>query len=116
MPSEQPERRLRDILENAERIRTYTDGMTPEAFEADRRTVDAVERCFERICEAARKLGSRYDAAYPEIDLPELRRFGSKLRHDYEEIAPRRIWAFLKRLDGLEDFARAEIHALRGDE
>ena len=55
MPSEKPARRLRDILENADAIARYTEGMDLGAFTADAKTRDAVERCLERISEAARK-------------------------------------------------------------
>jgi len=112
MPTDRPGQRLRDIHENVARIRAYTAEMTLAAFEADRRTVDAVERCLERITEAARKLGERYDDCYPHLDLPQLRQLGSKLRHDYDDLSPRRIWAFLRRLDDLEAFAEAEIAKL----
>ena len=59
MPSEKPARGLRDILENADAIARYTEGMDLDAFTADAKTRDAVERCLERISEAARKLGEQ---------------------------------------------------------
>jgi uncharacterized protein with HEPN domain len=116
MPTDRPAQRPRDIQANVARIRAYTFDMTLAAFEADRRTVDAVERCLERIAEAARKLGEQYDDRYPHLDLPQLRQLGSKLRHDYDELSPRRIWAFLRRLDDLEAFAKAEIAKLEAPE
>src|SRR5664280_1720842 len=58
LPSEKPARRLEDIIENAQAILRYTAGMDLEAFEEDRKTYDAVERCLERISEGATKLGS----------------------------------------------------------
>jgi len=112
MPTERPAQRLRDILDNSARICAYTGDLTRDQFAADQRTVDAVERCFERICEAARKLGDAYDARYPDLGLPELRRFGSKLRHDYGDIDPLRMWAFRRRLGDLEAFARSELERL----
>jgi hypothetical protein len=42
-----------DIIENIERIERYVLGFDEEAFDRDERTRDAVERCLERICEAA---------------------------------------------------------------
>ena len=42
MPSEKPARRLRDILENADAIARYTEGMDLDAFTADAKTRDAV--------------------------------------------------------------------------
>ena len=57
MPSEKPARRLEDIIENAHAIQRYIAGMGLAAFEKDHKTYDAVERCLERISEAAAKLG-----------------------------------------------------------
>ena len=72
LPSEKPARRLRDILENADAIARYTEGVDLDAFTADAKTRDAVERCPERISEAARKLGEQAprlvgDQPWPQI-------------------------------------------------
>lgn len=116
MPSEDPVRRLNDIIENITRIRTYIEGMDESGFTHDDKTIDAVERCFERIAEAARKLGERFDADYPELNLHALRRFGSALRHDYDGVQPVLLWGFIRdRLDPLEAMARNESGRLSGD-
>ena len=57
MPSDKPARRLEDIVENAQAIQRYVAGMDVTAFAKDQKTYDAVERCLERISEAAAKLG-----------------------------------------------------------
>jgi hypothetical protein len=46
--------RLLDILDAIDRIVSYVEGMTYEAFLADRKTQDAVTRNIEIIGEAAR--------------------------------------------------------------
>ncbi|MBT7285566.1 MAG: hypothetical protein HN834_08910 [Rhodospirillaceae bacterium] len=48
-------------------------------FLRDQITIDAVERCMQRITEAARILGDQFDLDYPDLNLPELRKFGSVL-------------------------------------
>jgi predicted nucleotidyltransferase len=58
-------RRVADIIENAQRIETYTAGMDGQLFKEDNRTRDAVERCLERICKAAHRLGTRADELMP---------------------------------------------------
>lgn len=109
MPSEDPAQRLDDITNNIRRIRNYVEGMDKGMFMGDEKTIDAVERCFERIAEAARKLGEGYDSAYPELNLHALRRFWSALRHDYDSIQPTLLWGFVRdRLDPLEEMARFE--------
>ena len=60
MPSKHdPAASLADILENLERIEGYVAGLDREAFGGDTLRRDAVERCLERICEAAFRLGEK---------------------------------------------------------
>ncbi len=66
MPSDKPARRLEDIIENAQAIQRYIAGMDLAAFEKDRRTCDAVERCMEPISEAAAKLGDLAPVIRPD--------------------------------------------------
>jgi uncharacterized protein with HEPN domain len=110
MSSSDPKRRLRDILDNISRIRSYTYDRTPEQLAADPKTQDAVERCLERICEAARKLGDTLDTKYPEVEFAKLRQLGSVLRHDYDDIDTDMLWrAATERLDPLEQACRREL-------
>jgi uncharacterized protein with HEPN domain len=57
LPSNRPLQRLHDIAANIDRILAYTAGLLAEEFAADDRTQDAVERCLQRLPEAAVKLG-----------------------------------------------------------
>ena len=59
LPSDKPALRLEDIIENVEAIQRYTAGMDVVAFGDDQKTYDAVERCLERISEAAAELGNQ---------------------------------------------------------
>jgi uncharacterized protein with HEPN domain len=54
-----PAASLADILENLERIEGYVAGLDREAFGGDTLRRDAVERCLERIREAAVRLGEK---------------------------------------------------------
>jgi uncharacterized protein with HEPN domain len=101
--SSDPAWRLRGILDNLSRIRSYMQGIDAQKFVADHKTQDAVERCLERISEAARKLGDILDAKYPEVEFPKLRQLGSVLRHDYDDIDTDMLWrSVTERLDPLE--------------
>ena len=91
--------------------------MDKQAFLGDLKTRDAVERCLERIAEAARKLGDVYDETYPGLSLRDLRRFGSVLRHDYDSLIAPQMWQYIdNRLDSLEAMARTELAKLPPDE
>jgi uncharacterized protein with HEPN domain len=58
--------------------------MDVTAFEKDKKTYDAVERCLERISEAAAKLGDLAPALMPDQPWQEIRALGNRLRHEYE--------------------------------
>ncbi len=93
MPTERPAQRIHDILANIASIEDYTDGLSEADFSSNRMVVDAVERCLERIAEAARKLGDQFDSVVPdEVDLHAIRQFGSVLRHDYDAVDTRILW------------------------
>ncbi len=92
MPSERPALRLQDILDNVRLIQSYLLGMDRAAFDADRRTRDAVERCLERVSAAATKLGDAADELVPGPPWRAVRALGNVLRHAYDQVDPARIW------------------------
>ena len=85
MPSDVPVERLRDIIGNIDRLRTHLKDVTPGA-DLDDKTRDAVERCLERISEAAKKLGSVLEERQPQIPWRNIRGLGNVLRHGYDEV------------------------------
>jgi uncharacterized protein with HEPN domain len=110
MSSDSPEKRLDDILVQIARIESHVANVTHEQFLDDPLVYDAVERCLERICEAARKIGTMLDEKYPEVKFKQLRDFGSILRHDYDAVLPDRVWlAVTDRLPLLKAACRAEL-------
>ena len=92
MPSKDPIQRFEDILENIVWIEEFTAGMDVTAFTEDLKTSNAVERCLERISEAAKKLGCVAEELCPTIAWPELRAIGNLLRHEYDRIDIVRVW------------------------
>ena len=66
MPSRHdPADSLADMIENAERIAQYLDGVDHAAFAGNGLPRDAVERCMERVCEAAHRLGDHAAVLMP---------------------------------------------------
>jgi len=92
LSSKKPVQRLQDIVTNAEAIFRYTGQMNFDTFSQDRKTVDAVERCLERISEAAAKLGDLAPLLMPDQPWQQIRAFGNRLRHEYDEITGERVW------------------------
>jgi uncharacterized protein with HEPN domain len=96
LSSSKPPRRLQDIIDNAHAIFRYTEGMDLKAFEQDRKTYDAVERCLERISEAAAKLGDMAAHLMPDQPWQKIRSFGNVVRHEYDSIREDRLFDIVK--------------------
>lgn len=60
------------------------------------KTYDAVERCLERISEAAAKLGDLAPALVPGQPWQEIRALGNRLRHEYDIIREDRLWDIVR--------------------
>ena len=104
---------LADMLENIERVASYVAGMDRNEFQRDGRTRDAVERCLERICEAAFRLGDQAAALMPSQPWGEIRGMGNRLRHGYDRLALSVIWnAIQDELPSLEADARRALAGL----
>ena len=93
MPSSDPVQRFEDILVNIARIEQHTADIADEmAFEESHLVYDAVERCLERISEAAKKLGPVAETLCPDIPWPRVRGLGNVLRHEYDHVESIRLW------------------------
>lgn len=95
MPTERPKTRLQDIVENATSILTYTTGMDREAFARNNLVRDAVERCLERISEAASKLGGTAETLLPNHPWRQIRDLGNILRHAYDNVDEEIVWSIV---------------------
>lgn len=115
MPSKDPLLRFEDILANIERIEKHTAGMDDEAaFEENHLVYDAVERCLERISEAAKKLGSDAEELCAEIPWRNIRGLGNVLRHEYDTVEVFRVWYIVQdNLPPLKTAVEAALQKLR---
>ncbi len=96
MSSSKPARRFEDILDNARAIERYTEGMDMRGFVADAKTRDAVERCLERMSEAAAMLGETAPELAPEQPWQQIRSLGNRIRHEYDRLRAERLWEIVK--------------------
>lgn len=83
---------LHHIIENAERVARYLIGMDRQAFEENEAVRDAVERCIERVCEAAYRLGERAEELMPNQPWADIRGMGNRLRHAYDRVDVTIVW------------------------
>jgi uncharacterized protein with HEPN domain len=96
VPSKDPVQRFEDILENITLIEEFTTGMNQADFTQDLKTHNAVERCLERISEAAKKLGDVAETLCPGTPWPKLRALGNLLRHEYDKVNSVRVWLMVE--------------------
>jgi uncharacterized protein with HEPN domain len=96
LPSNRITRRLQDIIDNALTIAEYTRDMDSTAFAENRLVYDATERCMERICEAAAKLGEMGPFLIPDQPWHKIRALGNILRHEYDNVEHDRLFEVVK--------------------
>lgn len=96
MPSKNPRLRLRDIVDNIDRINLFVENFSLDQFVNDTKTFYAVERAVLIISEAARRLPDDLKTQYPGVDWKGVAGIGNKIRHDYDDINPRILWITIK--------------------
>jgi uncharacterized protein with HEPN domain len=110
---------LHHMIENAERVARHLAGMDRRSFEQNEWARDAVERCIERICEAAHRLGGRAEELMPSQPSGDIRGMGNRLRHAYDRIDIDIIWktaqARLPELAAEAKRALGQLRAGQGD-
>jgi uncharacterized protein with HEPN domain len=83
---------LRDILDSAENIRAYLDGITREAFMTNQEKQDAVLRRFEIIGEAASRLSPQTQGLFPNLPFRSMRGMRNIIAHDYGDVDLDQVW------------------------
>jgi uncharacterized protein with HEPN domain len=107
---------LADLIENAARIETDLAGMDRLALAANGLVRDAVERCLERVCEAAHRLGGQAAELMPEQPWSDIRGLGNRLRHADDRVSLEVIWNTVQHdLPGLAAADCQALTQLQGD-
>jgi uncharacterized protein len=105
--------RIHDIIEAIQRIEAYVSGMTLADFESDRRTLDAVERNFIAIGEAAGGVPEEVQQRHPGLPWQEMRAMRNFVVHVYWGVEPRRLWDTIH--SNLPDLVPALEHLLEDE-
>ena len=111
MPSdvEDSRRWLSDIRHHIELAQSFVQGMSYEAFSADKLRLYAVTRCLEIISEASRRLPDDIKARHPSIPWREMAAAGNLYRHEYGAVVPRRVWRTTSDLPLLLEVVEREL-------
>jgi uncharacterized protein with HEPN domain len=98
---------LDDILQAITFIREYIKDMDYNAFEADRKTQDAVIRNLEIIGEAARNVPDEVRDKAAEIEWYKIIALRNILIHEYFGVNLKIVWDVIQnKLDALENTCR----------
>lgn len=83
---------VQDILEAVAAIHDYTAGLDFEAFQSDKKTMDAVIRNLTVIGEAAGRIPVSIQGMDPRIPWSEMRDMRNVVVHEYFGINKRILW------------------------
>ena len=103
---------LADILEAAKAARRFTSGVSREDFKANEEKYEAVNRKFEIMGEAARRLSPEALKTFPEIPWKLITSMRNILIHDYDDVDLDIVWDTVQRdlpplIVSLEDYLAA---------
>ena len=87
--------RLRHMLDSVVSIERLTANKKLADYEEDPDLAAAVERYLERLSEASRHVPEEMKAHHPNVDWRGVADIGNALRHAYDAIVDRRIWAVI---------------------
>ena len=82
-----------DILDAAEKVERFTEGMNYEGFAEDPKTVDAILRNFEVIGEAAKNVPGAVRQEHSNVPWSEMAGMRDKLIHGYATVELRIVWS-----------------------
>ncbi|MFN2440839.1 MAG: DUF86 domain-containing protein [Chitinophagaceae bacterium] len=104
---------LEDILEAAQKIISYTRGMSFDDFINDEKTIDAVVRNFEIIGEAANRVPTDFKENNAAIPWRRVVGFRNRIIHEYFGIDNKMVWKIKEEdVAELANFIQQAIHDL----
>ena len=83
---------LDDILQAAKAMQRFTKGVSVDQFKANEEKYEAVNRKFEIIGEASRRLSPEARNAFPEIPWKLITAMRNILVHDYDDVDLQVVW------------------------
>lgn len=104
MPSRNWQNRVRDVLAAIAEIREFTNEITFEEFQNDRKTIRAVLYNLAIIGEAVRNIPPDVETSHPEIPWDDVRGMRNIVIHEYFQVNLSIIWQTLQ-----EDLVLLEV-------
>jgi uncharacterized protein with HEPN domain len=92
VPSRDWQNRVKDVIAAIDEIQEFTDGMTFEEFQYNRKTIRAVLYNLTIIGEAIHGIPAEIEANHPEIPWSEVRGMRNVIIHEYFQVNMSIIW------------------------
>lgn len=85
-----------DMVQAIQHIQSFTHALTFDEYVNDIRTISAVERQFEILGEAARRISEEFRQTQATIDWQRVIGLRNILAHRYNEVRQDILWAMIK--------------------
>lgn len=107
---------IKDIIDNMENAKRFTEKITYEEFVKDDKTSYAVIRCIEIIGEAAKNIPEEACNKYPEIPWKEMAGMRDKVIHFYFGVNLEKVWLVIKKdIPELEPLFKKVLEKLKNN-
>lgn len=87
---------ISDMLESAQRIKSYTEDLDFDGFNSDQKTLDAVIRNFEVLGEASARVLPDFKIENPQIPWNRLKGYRNRLIHEYFGVDYQIVWEIIQ--------------------
>lgn len=84
-----------DMLQAIQYIQDFTNNLSFENYISDIRTVSAVERQFEILGEATRRVSAEFRQLHPSIDWQRIVGLRNIVAHRYDEVDQDILWSII---------------------
>jgi uncharacterized protein with HEPN domain len=85
-----------DMTQAIQHIQSFIGDMTFDEYLNDVRTISAVERQFEVLGEAARRISNEFRQTYPDIDWQRIIGLRNIVAHRYDEVRQDILWSVIR--------------------
>lgn len=84
-----------DMVQSIQRIQSFTNDLAFDEYLNDIRTISAVERQFEILGEAARRISNEFRQAHPAVDWQRIVGLRNIVVHRYDEVRQDILWTII---------------------
>ncbi len=85
-----------DMKRAIQYIQTFTNGLAFDEYLNDIRTISAVERQFEVLGEATRRISNEFRQTHPTIDWQRIIGLRNIVAHRYDEVRQDILWTVIQ--------------------